>query len=64
MTPGEIVAAIKAGFEFGTELLRFLQTAQGKALLEQSMRDRTATDKFFADAASAIGRFVKGDLFK
>jgi hypothetical protein len=59
-----ILATIKAGFEFGTEALRFLQTEQGKDLVERSLKDRAAMDKFWADVAAGAKAVIKGDIFK
>lgn len=64
MDPTAILATIRAGFDFGTELLRYLQTPEGKAFTEQAIKDRAAWDKFWADAASGIKRLVSGELFK
>jgi len=49
MLPELIIGTIKAGFEFGIELLKFLQTPQGAAALEQATKDRAAWDKWWAD---------------
>ncbi len=44
MTPDMIAALGKAGFEFGTELLKFWQTEQGKKAFEQMLLDRANWD--------------------
>lgn len=64
MTPELIFATIKAGFEFGIELLRFLQTDQGRKLVEQSMKDRAAWDSFWKDAGNGLKDFFSGKLFE
>jgi len=47
MTPEAVLAAIRAGFEFGTELCRFLQTPEGQRVLKQSREDRAAWDAWW-----------------
>lgn len=64
MTPVEILATIKAGFEFGTEALRFLQTDEGRKLINQSMQDRKAWDDFWANAGRGVKSLFTGELFK
>jgi hypothetical protein len=64
MTPEMILATIKAGFEFGIELLKFLQTDEGKKLVNKSLEDRTAWDKFWTDVASGLRKLFSGELLK
>lgn len=44
----------KAGFEFGTEFLKFLATPQGQALVEKSIQDRANWDKFWGGVGTSI----------
>lgn len=64
MTPELILATIKAGFDFGTELLKYLQTDQGRALVQQSMNDRASWDTFWQHIGGGLKQFFSGDLFK
>lgn len=64
MTPELIIGTIRAGFEFGIELLRFLQTEQGRKFAEQTLKDRAAWDAFWSDTATGLQRLFNGDLFK
>ena len=47
MTPEAILLTIRAGFEFGTELLRYLQTPEGQAVVKKSLEDSAAWEKFW-----------------
>lgn len=58
------LATIKSGFDFGIELLRYLQTPQGQAFAKRVMDDRAAWDKAWSDAGKWLEKFFKGDLFK
>jgi hypothetical protein len=64
MTPEAILLTIRAGFEFGTELLRYLQTDKGQEFAAQVLNDRAAWDKFWLDAGGGLKRLFTGDLFK
>lgn len=64
MTPEVIIATIKAGFEFGTELLKYLQTEEGKAFVKKSTEDRAAWDKFWVDAGAGLKGLISGEMFK
>lgn len=64
MTPELILATIKSGFEFASELLRFLQTDQGKKLVDQAMTDRQNWDTFWTHVGGGIKSFFSGQLFK
>ena len=63
MTPETILLTIRAGFEFGTELLRYLQTTEGQEFVRQSLNDRAAWDSFWGDAGKQLKRFFSGELF-
>jgi hypothetical protein len=58
------LATLKAGFEFGTTLLGWLMTDEGKAFARKSMEDRAAWDKFWKDAADGLKSLFTGQLFK
>ena len=64
MTPEMVLATLKAGFEFGTEALRFAQTEQGKQLVAKSMADRAVWDKFWSDIAAGMKKLFSGEAFK
>ena len=64
MTPEMILATIKAGFEFGTELVRYLQTEDGKAFVKKTTEDRAAWDKFWSEAGRGLKGLVSGEMFK
>lgn len=64
MTPSEILATIRVGFEFGTELLKWAQTEEGKAFAKQALADRAKWDSFWVDVGNGLTKFFKGDLFK
>ena len=63
MTPEAIMLTIRAGFEFGTELLRYLQTPEGQAVVRKSLEDRAAWDKFWQDVGDGLKKFFTGELF-
>lgn len=60
MGAAEILATIRAGFEFGTELLKYLQTDEGKAFSKQALQDRASWDKFWADTGKDLKTFFSG----
>jgi|WetSurMetagenome_2_1015567.scaffolds.fasta_scaffold19622_6 hypothetical protein len=64
MTPEMILATIKSGFEFGSEFLKFLQTEQGKKVINQMLDDRTKWDAFWAKAPEVLKKFFTGEYFK
>lgn len=64
MTPTAILMTIQAGFMFGTELLKFLQTDEGKKLVNKSLEDRAAWDKFWGEVGTGIKQLFSGELFK
>lgn len=64
MTPEMILAAIKSGFDFGTELLKYLQTDEGKKFVAQALQDRKNWDDFWKGVGSGIHSLFDGDLFK
>ena len=55
-----VLGVLQAAFVFGTELLKFLQTDEGKALLAKATVDRATFDGFCADAAKSVTGFLKG----
>ena len=59
-----ILGAAKAGFEFGTELLRYLQTAEGQAWVKKLTDDAAEREKLLADAGGWLTKLLKGDLLK
>jgi hypothetical protein len=59
-----ILATMKAGFEALSELLKFLQTEQGKKVVEQMLSDRTKWDAFWAKVPDVLGKFFRGEYFK
>lgn len=63
MTPVAILETIHAGFLFGTELLKFAQTDQGRDLIEQSLADRAKWDSFWLDVGNGLTAFFTGTLF-
>ena len=66
MTPDAllIIGAIRAGFEFGTQLIKYLMTEEGKKLVIKSLEDRAAWDKFWGDVAGWLEKFISGELFR
>lgn len=64
MTPEAIVRMVTAGFECGAELLRFLQTPQGQAQVEQLLSDRAKWDSFWSNVGGGLKRFFSGEAFK
>ena len=63
MNPETIVLTVRAGFEFGTALLRFLETEEGRALVKKSLEDRAAWDQFWADVGGGVKSLFTGELF-
>jgi len=69
MDPVQITLALetaKAGFEFGTEVMKFLATEQGQKVVEKSLADRAEWDQRWAkfgkqieDAFAALGHAVQ-----
>ena len=64
MTPEAILLTIKAGFEFGTKLLDYLMTEEGKAFVKKTTEDQAAWNKFWADAGMGVKKLFTGELFK
>ena len=64
MTPLVVMEVIRAGFVFGTELLKFMQTKQGMELITKSLEDRKKWDSFWKDVGESLGNFFTGKLFK
>jgi len=66
MTPDAllIIGTIRAGFEFGTELIKFLLTEEGRKLVNQMLQDRKAWDKFWSDVGVGLKKLVTGELFR
>lgn len=64
MTPEAILLTIQSLANLGIEALKFAQTEEGRKLIEKSLADRLAWDKFWSDAGHGISRLFKGDLFK
>lgn len=62
--PNLILTTIKAGFDFGTELLKYLQTDQGKAFIKKMTEDAAAREKWWAEVCDWSTKFFKGDLLK
>lgn len=50
-----VLPAVRAGFEFGVELLRFLATAEGQQMVGQWRSD----DKALRAAAKQIGAWIQ-----
>ena len=63
-TAAEILATIRLGFEFGIELLKYLQTDQGKKTVEQMLSDRTKWDAFWAGVPDVLKKLFTGEYFK
>jgi hypothetical protein len=63
MSPELVLSTIKAGFDFGTELLKFLQTDQGRDLVKQSLEDRAKWDAFWSQTGDGMRKFFTGQLF-
>lgn len=63
-TPSEILAAVTAVAGAASRYFEWLMTPEGKAFSQKAMADRNAWDKFWSDAANAIGKLFRGELFK
>ena len=63
LDPVLVLTTIRAGFDMGTELLRFLQTPQGKEFVEKSLADREEWDRFWSEAGGGLAKFFSGKLF-
>jgi len=64
MTPETVLLTIKACAEALTATMTWLSTDQGKAVVAKSLEDRTAWDRFWAEAGGGIRKFFSGELFK
>jgi len=59
-----ILATIRVGFEFGIELLKYLQTDAGRKFAEQVIEDRAKWDSFWLDIGKGLEKVFSGALFK
>jgi len=64
MDPTTILATIRAGFEFGTELLKYLQTETGREFAKQVLQDRAKWDSFWLDVGKGLEKVFSGAVFK
>jgi len=55
-----LFGAIKAGFDFGSKVIDFLMTEDGKAWLKQTRVDRAAWDTFWKETGDGLKGFFKG----
>ncbi len=64
MDPLTILATIRAGFEFGTELLKYLQTEHGQKMVEKSLESRENWEEFWGRVGGGLQKFFSGELFQ
>ncbi len=64
MDPLTILATIRAGFEFGTELLKYLQTEHGQKTVEKALETQENWDAFWGKVGAGIQKLFSGELFK
>ena len=54
MTPETILATVQAVAAAVTEIFRWLQTPEGQRVVQKSLEDREAWDRFWQDVARGI----------
>ena len=54
-----LFGTIKSVFDFGLELLKFLQTPEGKQLNAQMLSDRAKWDSFWSNTGASLEGFFK-----
>ena len=62
MNPETVLLTIRACAEALTATMKWLSTDQGKQVIERSLQDRAAWDKFWADAGKGIQGLFSGKL--
>jgi len=62
-TASQVIALLTLAFQFLLELLKYMQTEDGKKFVTQTLNDRAKWDSFWADAASGIQKLFNGGLF-
>lgn len=62
--PTLILSTIKAGFEFGIALFKWLSTPEGAAFAKKLSDDAAAWDKAWESVGKGISSLFKGELFK
>ena len=64
MSPETILQTIRSVADCTTEIVRYLQTEEGKKLVNKSLEDRAAWDMFWKDVESGMKKLFSGELFK
>lgn len=59
-----ILSTIRAGFEFGTQTLKYLQTETGREFAKQVLADRAKWDSFWLDIGKGLEKLFSGAVFK
>ncbi|HEU0142928.1 MAG TPA: hypothetical protein VFQ79_24625 [Bryobacteraceae bacterium] len=63
-TPSEVLAAITAVANAAAAAFTWMQTAEGRKVVNRALEDRAAWDAFWRRAGDAFIRFMKGEYFR
>jgi len=62
-TASEVLALLTLIFQFLLELLKYMQTDDGKKFVNQALSDRQKWDTFWSSVSSGIQKLFNGSLF-
>lgn len=63
-TPSEVLAAVTAVANAATAAFTWMQTDEGRKVVNRALEDRSAWDAFWKRAGEALVRFLKGEYFR